>query len=130
MFSHVHIGTDDLERAVAFYNAVLRPLGIVSKFVDHDRKWAGWKGREADRPLFLVGRPFDKATPDPGNGPMIAFLADERRLVDLCHRLALEAGAADEGAPGLRPEYHAAFYGAYFLDLDGNKVCICCHEDE
>lgn len=130
MFSHVHLGTADLDRAVRFYGAVLEPLGIVQTFIDAERGWAGWKPADADRPLFVVGRPLDGAAPGVGNGQMVAFQAAERRIVDQCHRRALAAGATDEGAPGLRPEYHAEFYGAYFRDPDGNKLCVCCHAPE
>ena len=61
---------------------------------------------------------------------MSALAADTRVLVDRCHALALELGGIDEGAPGLRTQYHPNFYGAYFRDLDGNKLCVCCHRAE
>jgi predicted lactoylglutathione lyase len=50
--------------------------------------------------------------------------------VDACHKIALEQGGTDEGGPGLRPQYHPNYYGAYFRDLDGNKICICSHHEE
>lgn len=59
---------------------------------------------------------------------MTAFLADSRSKVDAVHRLAVSLGARSEGAPGLRPEYHANYYGAYFRDPDGNKLCVACHQ--
>ncbi|AAU45694.1 hypothetical protein D8O27_29525 [Burkholderia mallei] len=59
---------------------------------------------------------------------MTAFLAADRATVDRVYALALRAGGASEGAPGLRPHYHPDYYGAYFRDLDGNKLCVCCHE--
>jgi hypothetical protein len=61
---------------------------------------------------------------------MIALLAPKRALVDACHAAALKLGGADEGAPGLRPHYHPNYYGAYFRDLDGNKICVCSHHAE
>lgn len=128
MFSHVHLRASDLERAWAFYQRVLEPLGLVVKFADTDRGWAGWRQPGEERPLLLVGRPVDGVAHVPGNGQMVALLAPSRGAVKRCHAIALELGATDEGGPGPRPEYHAACYGAYFRDLDGNKVCVCCHE--
>ncbi len=61
---------------------------------------------------------------------MIALLAPKRSAVDACHAAAMEQGGADEGRPGLRPHYHSNYYGAYFRDLDGNKICIVCHQPE
>lgn len=61
---------------------------------------------------------------------MIAFLAESRLLVDQCHALAILHGGTCEGKPGLRPNYHPDYYGAYFRDLDGNKLCVCCHQGE
>jgi lactoylglutathione lyase len=59
---------------------------------------------------------------------MTALLAPDRATVDRCHRLALANGGVDEGAPGLRPEYHVNYWGAYFRDPDGNKLCVVCHD--
>lgn len=59
---------------------------------------------------------------------MIALLAPDRTTVGRIFAAALAAGGTSEGAPGLRPQYHANYYGAYFRDLDGNKLCVCCHE--
>jgi lactoylglutathione lyase len=58
---------------------------------------------------------------------MVAFLASDRAQVDAAYRTALAHGGIDEGAPGLRPEYHANYYGAYFRDTEGNKLCVACH---
>ena len=58
----------------------------------------------------------------------LAFTAENRRQVDAFYRAALEAGGKDNGAPGLRPHYHANYYGAYVRDPEGNKVCIVCHK--
>ena len=61
---------------------------------------------------------------------MIALLAETREAVDVCHAAAMAQGALDEGGPGLRPQYHRNYYGAYFRDLDGNKICIVCHRSD
>jgi lactoylglutathione lyase len=58
---------------------------------------------------------------------MVAFLASSRAVVDQAHAVALASGGTSEGAPGLRPEYHAHYYGAYFRDTEGNKLCVVCH---
>jgi catechol 2,3-dioxygenase-like lactoylglutathione lyase family enzyme len=127
MLSHIFLGTDDFERALAFYSAVLPPLGWSLKFVEAERPCAGWKPADANRPLFLVGAPYDGNAATAGNGQMVALLAATRDQVDGFYALALAHGAFGEGAPGLRPEYHADYYGAYVRDPDGNKLCVCCH---
>lgn len=129
MFSHVYLGVAEFETALRFWQPVMRALGLDMKFADFERGWAGWKAPDADRPLFLVGRPYEGEAA-PGNGPMVAFQTADRATVDRVHALALSLGARNEGAPGLRPHYHPNYYGAYLRDPDGNKVCLCCHEPE
>lgn len=128
MFSHTTLGTNDLPASLSFYDAVLFVLGHQRKFAT--AHWAGWKPATADRPLFIVTAPFDGQPAAPGNGQMVAFLAPTRALVDRAHATALAAGGTDEGAPGLRPQYHPDYYGAYVKDPAGNKLCICCHEPQ
>ena len=130
MLSHVYIGVRNFERCFDFYSAVLPGLGWSQKFVEKDRPWAGWKPSDRDRPLLLVGRPYNDEPASAGNGQMVALLARSRKDVDAFHAAAMEAGAACEGSPGLRPEYHPNYYGAYVRDPDGNKICVCCHEPE
>ena len=130
MFSHIMVGVTDFERALAFYKPVLDALGIQFRFQDDSRPWASWQSAPDPRPLFLIGRPHDKKAHQPGNGQMVAFLATSRQQVDAVHALALASGGSCEGAPGLRPQYHAHYYGAYFRDPDGNKLCVACHQPE
>ena len=130
MLSHIHIGIADYDRALAFYSALLGELGLQRRFAERDKGWAGWQTPGVARPLFLIGRPFDGRPADAGNGQMIALIAPDRATVDRCHALALSLGGRDEGAPALRPHYHADYYGAYFRDPDGNKLCVCCHQPE
>lgn len=125
MLSHTTLGVSDVLAARRFYDPLLEQLGLVLKFADG--KWAAWKDADADRPLFIIARPFDGGFASPGDGQMIALLAATRSMVDVSHALALRHGGVDEGAPGLRPEYHSQYYGAYFRDPDGNKLCVCCH---
>ena len=130
MFSHIFIGITDFDRALAFYDAVLSGAGLQARFCDRSRPWAGWQGPGEARPLLLIGKPFDGKAHDPGNGQMVALLAHSRALVDRAHAIALAHGGRCDGPPGLRPEYHENYYGAYFRDPDGNKLCIACHSAE
>jgi catechol 2,3-dioxygenase-like lactoylglutathione lyase family enzyme len=128
MYSHIFVGVGDFDRALAFYTPVMAALGLQLRFVERDRPWAGWQSHPEPRPLFLIGKPFDGQAPQPGNGHMVAWLADSRERVDQVHAAALAHGGVCEGAPGLRPEYHAHYYGAYFRDPDGNKLAVACHQ--
>jgi len=130
MFSHIFVGTNNFESALAFYQPLMGALGVQARFVDAGRPWAGWQSQPDPRPLFLLGQPFDQQPHAPGNGQMVAFLASSRAMVDAAYALALQLGGISEGAPGLRPQYHANYYGAYFRDLDGNKLCVVCHAAE
>jgi catechol 2,3-dioxygenase-like lactoylglutathione lyase family enzyme len=127
MFSHVFIGVSDFDRALAFYDPLMARLGHPLKFIERERPWAGWKPATEERPLLLIGKPYAGA-PTTGNGQMLALLAPDRATVDACHALALRLGGRCEGPPGLRPEYHPNYYGAYLRDPDGAKLCVCCHD--
>ena len=127
MFSHVFIGVGDFDRALAFYAPLMAALELPQRFCDPSRPWAGWQSVPGPRPLFLIGRPFDDMAHAAGNGQMTAFLAGSRAMVDAAHAAALAHGGRCEGPPGLRPEYHEHYYGAYFRDPDGNKLCVACH---
>jgi catechol 2,3-dioxygenase-like lactoylglutathione lyase family enzyme len=128
MFSHLCVGTHDFERALAFYTPLLDTLGATLRFVDRTRPWAGWQTEPGPRPLFILGTPFDGQAHAPGNGQMVAFNAATRAQVDAAHALALQHGGVCEGAPGMRPQYHSDYYGAYFRDTEGNKLCVVCHQ--
>ena len=116
MLDHVSIGVSDIERSKAFYDDALKPLGIERLYVEdgfgygHDRKAYFWIGvREAVR-----------------TGAHIAFAAKDRATVDAFYAAALSAGGRDNGAPGLRPRYHANYYGAFVLDPDGHNIEAVC----
>lgn len=128
MISHIFIGTTDFNRSHAFYAPIMAALGLKQRFCDPKESWAAWQPGNGGRPLFVIGRPFDGAEHDAGNGQMVALMATTRAVVDQTHALAMARGGKDEGAPGLRPHYHDNYYGAYFRDPDGNKVCVVCHE--
>lgn len=128
MISHVFVGVTDFDRAFRFYSAVMGELRLTLKFCDRNTPWAGWMAADSPRPLLLIGQPYDGNPASCGNGQMIALLAPDRRAVDSAHVSALANGGSCEGAPGLRPQYHPDYYGAYFRDPDGNKIAVCCHD--
>ncbi len=130
MISHVYIGIEDFPLALNFYSAIMEELGLMLKFSDPEKSWAGWVAPDAPRPIFLIGKPYNGQPAHAGNGQMVALLAPSRRAVDRAHEKALFMGATCEGAPGLRPHYHPDYYGAYFRDVDGNKICVCCHDHD
>jgi len=127
VFSHIMVGVSDFDRALAFYHPLMETLGIEPRFCERSRPWAGWQSSPGPRPYFLIGKPYNQAAPLPGNGQMVAFLAETRAVVDQAFAVALANGGTSEGPPGVRPEYHEHYYGAYFRDPDGNKLCVACH---
>ncbi len=125
MLSHVTVGVSDHGRAAAFYDAVLRPLGLVRRpSQDESPRAVAWHAPGQEVPVLFAGTPFDGQAPGPGNGAMVAFLAPSQAAVDAAHAAGLAAGGTDEGAPGLRPQYGDGYYGAYLRDPDGNKVHV------
>lgn len=128
MFSHVVLGTNDFDRALAFYRPLMTLLGRTERFCEPQVPWAAWETAPGARPLLVLGRPWDQGAANAGNGQVVALLSPSRQIVDQSYLLALQNGGKDEGAPGLRPHYHANYYGAYFRDLDGNKLCVVCHD--
>ena len=120
MFSHVMIGTHDLVRATAFYDAALAPLGI-ERIPSKYPTWATWK-RPGETSKFWVGRPYNGLPASWGNGCMVAFAAPSRAAVDAAYAAAIAAGGLDEGPPGVRASFAPDYYGAYVRDSDGNKV--------
>ena len=126
MIGYVTIGTNDLDRARTFYDALLGEIGARRLMELPDNGFTLY-GTDWGRPGVALTRPYDGRPAEPGNGHMIALAMSGRDKVDRLHAKALELGASDEGAPGLRsPEGDRAFYGAYFRDLDGNKLCAFC----
>jgi len=118
MLHHVSIGVADVERAALFYDAVLKKLGF--KRVMEVMPYGIAYGLKM--PQFWVQLPHDQSTPSSGNGTHIAFDANSKAAVNAFHAAAVSAGGRDEGAPGPRPEYTPAYYGAFVRDLDGNKI--------
>lgn len=118
MIDYVTIGTNDLERARAFYDALLPLLGGRQ---DVDMGRLVFYRNDAGETTLAVCRPHDGKAASAGNGTMVALEGGARETVDAVHRKAMELGAADEGAPG---ERSPGFYAGYFRDLDGNKLVV------
>lgn len=118
MLDHVGLRVADMDAARAFYREALAPLGYALVYEGH-----GWAGFGADgMPDFWI------AGEGPTSPPVhVAFRADSRTGVDHFHAAGLAAGGTDNGAPGLRPEYHKDYYGAFVLDPDGNNIEAVCH---
>lgn len=120
MIGYVTVGTNDLPRAAAFYDALMAQLSA-GRYLETDRfiAWASSPNAAA----FMIVKPFDGAPAVAGNGNMTALVVDSHAKVDAVYAKAIELGGTCEGKPGARsPE----FYAAYFRDLDGNKLnCFC-----
>ena len=120
MFSYSTLGVNDMDRAIAFYDAVFAPLG--RKRDTTSRTWTGYS-EAGDKTKFFLTRPFNRQEATGGNGTMLAFLAADRASVDAFHAAALAHGGRDEGPPGVREGMKPVFYAAYVRDPDGNKLC-------
>lgn len=117
MIHHVSVGSSDLVRSRIFYQAVIPLLGY--RLVSEDEQSLDFGAGDV---AFSVERPLDHEPATGGNGTHVAFNARDRAVVDAFHREGLANGGRDAGAPGLRPEYDAHYYGAFLFDPDGNKV--------
>jgi catechol 2,3-dioxygenase-like lactoylglutathione lyase family enzyme len=119
MIGYATLGSNDMPKALAFYDALLPVLGA-------GRVMGGEKFQAygVDRPSLAVCVPFNGQPATAGNGSMVALAAENREAVDALHARALSLGGTDEGAPGLRGGDDSGFYAAYFRDLDGNKLCV------
>lgn len=122
MIGYVTLGTNDLPRATAFYDALLEPLGI-RRIMDFGGTGYAW-GSGMDQPALGIMKPFNKLPATWGNGTMVALVLDSRDKVDAAHARALGLGAIDEGAPG--PRGDSGFYAGYLRDPDGNKLNFFC----
>jgi len=117
ILSHVSIGTNDMPRAVAFYDAVLPVLGC-KKIMEFSFGVAYGKRF----PEFWVQSPIDGEPASVGNGTHVCFLAESKEAVHAFYEAAVAAGATDDGPPGPRPQYSPGYYGAFARDPDGHKV--------
>jgi len=124
MIGYVTIGAEDMEASGKFYDAVFAAIGAERKSAEGGWIFYGPKGGDG-----VVGlcKPFDKNAATSGNGSMLGFKAVSKDEVAAAHAAALASGGSDEGGPGFRPaESTSGFYGAYFRDPVGNKLCVFC----
>lgn len=120
MIGYVTLGTNDLARASAFYDALLATIGA-KRYMQSDR-FVAW-AVSPRQPSLGVIKPHDGKPATVGNGTMVALVLDAPAKVDALYRKALELGATDEGPAGPRG---GGFYAGYFRDLDGNKLNVFC----
>jgi len=121
MIGYVTLGASDDEAALPFYDAVFGAIGGERKSFDGGWGFYGPKDGEGN---VGICKPFDGQPARGGNGIMIAFTAPSQDAVKAAHAAALANGGTDEGAPGFRPPDGTSFYGAYFRDAAGNKLCV------
>jgi len=120
MIGYVCLGTNDLKRSAAYYDKLLAEMGA-KRIMDFGTfiVWGTGKGKAA----FSITEPYNKMPATVGNGVMVAFDVGEPAKVDAMYKKAMELGGSDEGPPGPRGD---GYYGAYFRDLDGNKLNFHC----
>ena len=121
MIGYVMVGTNNLDKAIIFYDEVLKIINLKRK--DTDDVCAGYTQNNGDGSIeFYVTKPANKKTATFGNGTQVSFLVSSRKTVDKFHEIALKAGGTSEGSGGERPEGSGVYY-SYIRDLDGNKIC-------
>jgi catechol 2,3-dioxygenase-like lactoylglutathione lyase family enzyme len=129
MLDHLGIAVSDVGRSKAFYDAALAPVGIAMIVeVSGDLTATGGTAcgyGKGGKPFFWFAHHENV-----GEGVHVAFAVETRALVDAFYEAAITAGGTDNGAPGLRPHYHANYYGAFVLDPDGHNVEAICHSPE
>ena len=116
MIGYVTVGTNDLPRALEFYEKLLGSVGATRIF--ESEQGVAWSNGPMS-PGLGVMKPFDEQPATAGNGTMVALVMESKAKVDDFYKVAMSLGAKDEGAPGQRSE---TFYAAYFRDFDGNKL--------
>ena len=123
MIGYVMLGTNDLARARSLYDPLAEMFGAtVLAAYSSDKRVFYTSG--AGQPMLSITMPHNGAAASAGNGTMVALPAKTRAIVDAAHAKAMSLGCADDGAPGVRGPNPDGFYGAYFRDFDGNKICV------
>ncbi len=130
MFDHLSVGVTDLSQSLAFYDAALKPLGISRMFAMSDRGIAAYV--DSNQVSFWL---YSKDAEQTNLGELpspprfhLAFCAADRSAVDAFHTAALSQGGTDEGAPGIRAQYHPNYYAAYVRDPNGYKIEVVCQK--
>ena len=118
MIGFVMIGTNDLNKAIKFYDILLETIDL--KRVITNEKYIGYSSKEKPEDIeFFVTNPVNKEKATYGNGTQISFVLKSKETVDKFYNIGIKLGGKDEGAPGVR----SGDYYCYFRDLDGNKIC-------
>ena len=118
MIGFVMVGTNDLNKAIKFYDALLETLNL--KRTVTNEKYAGYSSKDNSEEIeFYVTNPVNKEKATYGNGTQISFVVSSKETVDKFYNLGIKLGGKDEGAPGVR----SGDYYCYFRDIDGNKIC-------
>jgi len=126
MFDHISFGVTDISRSRVFYDAALAPLGLTRLVnVTENTSTNSAYGKGSQPRFWICQDPADE--PKPSDGMHLAFVAPDRPAVDSFHRAALATGGRDNGAPGIRPHYHASYYAAFAIDPDGHHIEAVCH---
>ena len=124
MIGYATLGTNDIGKAQAYYDDLFGSIGAKRIMEFAEPNGFTMYGTAFDKPAIAVTKPYNGDPATIGNGTMVAIPFERRDQVDAFYNRAIELGGSDEGAPGLRgDEGPQAFYGAYFRDLDGNKLC-------
>ena len=134
MFAYICLGSNNLERSAAFYDATLGVLGYrrCDTSSESESSWSGWIGwglyenAGAVQDALWICKPFNGGPASVGNGSMVALWARNWAAVDAFHAAALANGGTSDGSPGLRLLYNPDFYAAYVRDPDGNKIAVVC----
>lgn len=125
MIGYVTLGTNDLPRAVAYYDALFGSIGV-GRFMEVENYFVAWSPAP-EAPGVSVTVPFNQEPATVGNGVMVGLFMETKEKVDAFYAKALELGGTCEGKPGFRPEEATkGFYAGYFRDLDGNKLNAFC----
>ena len=124
MIGYVTVGTNDLDRARSYYDALFESIGGKRLMELPDQRGFTMYGMAMNKPAVVVTRPYDGGEANPGNGNMLAIPMDSKDRVDAFHAKALELGGTNEGDPGYRGDPKFGYYFAYFRDLDRNKFAV------
>ena len=137
MLDHMTFRVADIARAKAFYSAALAPLGYSVIFEgNYGGNILGFAYPDASEPdgkkadVWFIDGPSPYGGPPATTGCHLAWRAENRAQVDAFYRAAIAAGGKDNGAPGLRPDYHPHYYGAFIIDPEGNNIEAVCHQPE
>jgi catechol 2,3-dioxygenase-like lactoylglutathione lyase family enzyme len=128
MLDHIGFAVSDFAKAKAFYTKALAPLGVTVVWEVKPEESGGYEGAgfgEDKKPYFWIGTGKDVKG---SHNLHVAFVAPDRKTVDAFYAAAMAAGGKDNGKPGLRPHYHAHYYGAFVHDADGNNIEAVCHK--